>query len=145
MKKVDCYVVPPERFVGDLAQACMRLLKRAIAYNADEANAEDVEASIRRGESVLLVRVVDGVIRAALTVRLVLYPRIRALHIDYGAGVGIRDMDDLIRDVAHAAGCARVETCCRGRVAKAFARYGFDVSRVMPIYYLGADDVRRRR
>jgi len=145
METSKCFVVPPSEYKDAIAAAVSRLLNLALAYNGDEAELSDIEDSIRRGESVLLVRVADGVICAALTVRLVQYPRLRALHLDYGAGVGIRQMDDLIKDVARAAGCSRIETCCRERVAKAFARYGFDTSRVMPVFYLGDDDERRRR
>jgi len=100
-----------------------QMISGATDTSAGKFEAEDVRAGIERGELALWVVVDETKPIAALTTRVIMYPRRRALAIDWVGGTRMREwLPDVMRTFKQFAvdnGCSHLE----GYGVRAWGRY----------------------
>lgn len=116
-------------------EAVRRLLDLALSHCEGELSAADVLDLVGQQRAFLLGVIEHGALKAAGAVEIIEYPRYRVANIIAVGGSGVflrRDELQWLKTLVKDMGCAKLQTYCRGSVARWLARLGMHESyRVM--------------
>jgi GNAT superfamily N-acetyltransferase len=125
-------MIPSETFplFGGKAEV---LLQQAIDRGRGEYLLEDVLAQLATMEMLAFGEIRAFELRSLITARIIAYPRLRSLHIAYGAGRDVERLLPAVLEFCHGEGIARIETWCHEPVARLYRRKGFDIGYCVPV------------
>ena len=117
------------------------LLARAVAHSSGELTTEDVLDAVENGR-MFIAAVLDPTTRVlfAAACEIVVYPRVRALHVVLLAGRDLRAQQahlGVLEQAARDMRCSRIQALCQAPAARLFRRVGFD-----PLYTMIAREVK---
>jgi hypothetical protein len=124
-------LIPPEVFdlYGGQAES---LLRASLRWCHGEYDLDDALDDLWARGSFAAGEVRDGALCSLVVLRVIEYPRLRSLLIQFGAGKNLGRLLPFVRDFARAQRCARSETRCRKSVGRLFIRNGFRVGECVP-------------
>ena len=120
----------PSKAVRHVWKDVEKLLKKSVATAKDKSGTIDVLAGILSGTYVLwAVMDEDDSIIAAFTTRLIVYPRRKALVLDFVGGTRMKEWNDhlidTMRKYANELGCSHLEGYGRKAWGRSLQKYGF--------------------
>lgn len=102
------------------------LLQRAVDNSRGEVTVDDVLAAVQAGQAFVAVLMTDdGTIVFAASCEVIIYPRVRALHVTLLAGRDIRRYGEhfqVIEAAARDLDCSRIQALCLPGAARLFER-----------------------
>jgi hypothetical protein len=101
---------------------CRQWIEAALPYTGGTHTIEDLERDILSGRMALIPRE-----RSAFMVELIVYPRLKALHIFLAGGdlTELKAFDPHMDEIARSLGCSRVTIAGRKGFARALKDLGF--------------------
>jgi hypothetical protein len=126
--KLICIPVPPD-YVGAVWGQVEGYLEAAIKTARGKCTVDDVRAEIDTGLYLLWVVVDDGELIAAITTRIIEYPRCRAMALDWIGGKRIKDWigmsNRIMMEHAKNNGCTHLEGYGRPAWIRLNGKYGW--------------------
>ena len=112
----------PTLALPDEWERCKPWIEAALPYTGGTHTIEDLEREILSGRMALIPRK-----RSAFVVELIVYPRLKALHIFLAGGdlTELKAFDPHMDQIARSLGCSRVTIAGRKGFARALKALGF--------------------